>query len=129
MRDRVLVDADVAIDYLRDRPEAVAFLEGERRPILLSVLTVAELYGGVCEHERPAMDRFVEGFDVVLLEADDAVRGGLFRRDFGRSHGTGRVDACLAAQAERLGAEVATLNAKHFPMLTADALRVPYPKP
>jgi len=42
----LVVDTDVLIDYLRDQPEAVAFLEGTEQPLATSVITVAELMSG-----------------------------------------------------------------------------------
>ena len=130
MRERVLVDTDVLIDHLRGRAEAREYLEASARPIVVSALTVAELHVGVREGaEREALAALLGLFaEIVPLEATDAVRGGFYRRDYGRTHGTGLVDACLAAQAERIGAELVTLNARHFLMLSADALRVPYEK-
>ena len=56
-----------------------------------------------------------------------AVRGGLFRRDYGKSHGVGLADALIAATAELAQATLVTLNAKHFPMLPT--VLVPYQKP
>jgi predicted nucleic acid-binding protein len=46
--------------------------------------------------------------------------GGLFRRDYGRSHGTGLADALIAATAEEANAR---FNGRHFPMIEA---KVPY---
>jgi predicted nucleic acid-binding protein len=43
MADRLLLDTNVLIDYLRGRPEAVTCLEGLARPLLLSAITVAEI--------------------------------------------------------------------------------------
>ena len=53
-----------------------------------------------------------------------AERGGLFRRDYGRSHGVGAIDAVIAATALGRGAALVTRNAKHFPMV--GDLVVPY---
>jgi predicted nucleic acid-binding protein len=49
MSERLLIDTDVLIDYLRDRAEAVSYLEGLTESLLVSVITVAELYAGVRE--------------------------------------------------------------------------------
>jgi predicted nucleic acid-binding protein len=49
MAEAYLVDTDVLIDYLRDHPQAVAFLEAQPGPLLISAITVAELYAGVGE--------------------------------------------------------------------------------
>ena len=130
MKSRVLIDTDVAIDYLRGQAAARDVLEREPRPIVLSALSVAELFAGVREGaERPRLEAFVRAFDVVPVTLADAEQGGLHRRAYGKSHNTGLVDALLAAQAQRLDAELVTLNAKHYPMLTGDGLRVPYVKP
>jgi len=126
-RDLLAVDTDVLIDYLRDRPEAVAFLEGCQRPLALSVITVAELYAGVREgDERLRLDAFVGAFELLPLDHSAAAQAGLWRQRYGRSHGTGLADALIAACAAAAGATLATLNRRHFPML--DDLLVPYVK-
>lgn len=125
----VLYDTDVLVDFLRGRDEAQATLEAEAREAGVSVLVVAELYAGVRDGaERQALEALLGLFEAVPLEADDAVQGGLWRRTYGPSHGTGIVDALIAAQASRLGAQVVTLNARHFPMLGDGGIRVPYRK-
>jgi len=67
---------------------------------------------------------------VAFLEASDqplaASVAGLWRRQYGRSHGTGLADALIAASVHAAGASLATLNRRHFPML-ANAL-APYTK-
>lgn len=128
MAKRLLIDTDVLVDYLRGVPQAVAFLENAEERLLISAITVAELYAGVREgKERRVLDSFLGAFEIVPLDRAVAERGGLFRRDFGKSHNTGLADALIAASAEAARARVVTLNAKHFPMLT-DVL-VPYRKP
>ena len=77
----LVIDTDVLIDYLRDQPQAVAFLESSDQPLAVSVVTVAELYVGVREGtERRRLDAFVSAFDVLPLEKDAAVQAGLLRR-------------------------------------------------
>ena len=127
----LVVDTDVLIDYLRDQPEAVAFLEGTEQPLATSVITVAELYVGVRDGEERRrldafVDAFVEAFDVLALDRAPALRAGLWRRLYGPSHGTGLADALIAASAEAAGATLVTLNRRHFPVL-AEVL-VPYLK-
>ena len=127
MDDRLLLDTDVLIDYLRNRPEAVKYLESQTGALLVSVGTVAELYSGVREgQERSRLDEFLQGLEVAPIDLPIAVRGGLYHRDYGKSHGTGFVDALIAATAERQQATLVTLNRKHYPMV-ADLL-VPYRK-
>ena len=123
----LVVDTDVLIDYLRDQPLAVAFLEGTEQPLATSVITIAELYAGVRDgQERQRLDVFVAAFDVLDLDLQSAQCAGLWRRQYGPSHGTGLADALIAACAEAAGATLVTLNRRHFPML-AEVL-VPYAK-
>lgn len=123
----LVVDTDVLIDYLRDQAQAVAFLEASDQPLAASVVTVAELYAGVRDgEERQRLDAFVQAFEVLSLEREAASVAGLWRRQYGRSHGTGLADALIAASVCTAGASLATLNRRHFPML-ANVL-VPYTK-
>jgi predicted nucleic acid-binding protein len=124
----LVIDTDVLIDYLRDQPDAVAFLERSERPLAASAVTIAELYAGVREGEdRHRLDAFVSAFEALPLDKGSAVQAGLWRRQYGRSHGTGLADALIAASVEEAGATLATLNRRHFPMLSH--VVVPYAKP
>ena len=69
---------------------------------------------------------FLSAFEVVAVDAVLARRGGLYRRDYGKSHGVGLAHALIAATADMCRATLVTLNQKHFPMLTCVA--VPYTK-
>lgn len=123
----LLIDTDVLVDYLREQSDAVAYVEGLKNPFLISLITVAELYSGVREGgERATLDGFISVFELVPLTASIAVRGGLHRRKYFKSHGVGLADALIAATAEARGATLVTLNDKHFPMLAS--VHVPYVK-
>ena len=123
----LVVDTDVLIDYLRDQAQAVAFLEDSDQPLAVSVVTIAELYVGVrAGEERQRLDAFVQAFEVLSLEREAAAVAGLWRQQYGRSHGTGLADALIAASVHAAGASLATLNRRHFPMLAT--VVVPYTK-
>jgi len=123
----LLIDTDVLVDYLRGEPAAVTFLENQPGEMKLSALTVAELFAGVRDgREREVLENFVATFAVVPVTAATARQGGLFRRDYGPSHGVGLADAIIAAAALAENAVLTTLNRRHFPML-AD-VHVPYSK-
>lgn len=128
MAQALLIDTDVQIDYLRDQEQTIAYLESlAELPLMISAVTVAELYAGVREGtERQALDAFAQAFEIVPLDSRIAVTGGLYRRNYGKSHGVGLADALIAASSEARGARLVTLNGKHFPMLT-DVI-VPYVK-
>jgi|SRR5580765_5035007 len=127
MSDLLLVDTNVLIDYSRDYSAAVEYLESLETPPLVSAITVAELYGGVREgSERKALDELVKRLTVIQISGEIAEAGGLYRRDYFKSHGVGLADAIIAASAESVNATMVTLNKKHFPMLST--VIVPYVK-
>ena len=89
---------------------------------------MAELYSGVRDgEERKALESFLSVFTLVPVTEDIATKGGLNRRDYGKSHGVGLADAIIAATAEVKCATLVTLNKKHFPMLAS--VHIPYTKP
>lgn len=125
MAARLLVDTDVLVDYLRDFPAAVAFVERRAEDLLVSAVSVAELFAGVREgQEWATLESFILAFDVVPVDREIAERGGLYRREFMRSHRLGLADALVAATADAVDADLATLNTKHFPM--RPRLKPPY---
>jgi predicted nucleic acid-binding protein len=69
------------------------------------------------DEEQAILEDFVSIFRVVPVNAEIAKGGGLYKRDYGKSHGVGLADAILAATAEAENAELKTLNNKHYPML------------
>jgi predicted nucleic acid-binding protein len=117
MNAAILVDADVLVDYFRGYPQAVSLVKEQTDRIILSAITVGELYAGVRgQDEREMVDDFVLLHPVVPLTTEIAKDAGLLRRDYGRSHGVGLMDAIVAATAQAENADLWTLNLKHFPM-------------
>ncbi|KKL64124.1 hypothetical protein LCGC14_2168180 [marine sediment metagenome] len=118
MAGSIVLDTDVLVDFLRGRSKAVAFVNAHSARIILSSIVVAELYAGVKgDAEQAALDDFVSLFRVASVNAEIAKAGGLYKRNYGKSHGVGLADAILAATAEIENAELKTLNIKHYPML------------
>lgn len=118
MAGPVLPDTDVLVDFLRGHTRAVAFVHAYHARIILSSIVVAELYAGVKgEAECSALQDFVSLFHVVPVNGEIARHAGLYKRDYGKSHGVGLADAILAATAESEDAELKTLNTRHYPML------------
>jgi predicted nucleic acid-binding protein len=114
----ILLDTDVLVDFFRGYGKAVAFINTYNARIILSSIVVAELYAGVKGNaEQAALRDFVSLFRVVPVNAEIGRVGGLYKRDYGKSHGVGLADAILAATAEAENAELKTLNIKHYPML------------
>jgi predicted nucleic acid-binding protein len=118
MSDSILVDTDVLVGFLRGYTKAVAFINEFSSRIILSPIVVAELYAGVIGHaELTVLENFVSLFRVVPITAEIAKTAGLYKRDFGKSHGVGLADAILAATTDAENAELKTLNVKHYPMI------------
>ncbi|MGC8551895.1 MAG: type II toxin-antitoxin system VapC family toxin [Phycisphaerae bacterium] len=118
MNSPILVDTDVMVDYLRGHAQAVDFIKKYADHIMLSSITVAELYAGVRgQEEQEILDEVISLFLVVPVTAGTARAGGLLKRDFGKSHGVGLADAIIAATAQAANAQLRTLNAKHYPMI------------
>jgi hypothetical protein len=127
MARSLLLDTDVLIDFLRGHSKAVAFVNTHSARIILSSIVVAELYAGVKgDAELVTLENFVSLFHVVPVSLQIAKIGGLYKHDYGKSHGVGLADAILAATAEAENAELKTLNIKHYPMLKG--LRPAYKK-
>ncbi len=118
MADAILPDTDILIDFLRGYEKAVTFVDAHAERIILSSLVIAELYVGVKgEEEQTALDDFISLFRIVPVNAEIAKAGGLYKRDYGKSHGIGLADGILAATAQNIKAELKTLNTKHYPMI------------
>ncbi len=98
MSKNLLIDTDVLIDYLRDQADAVNYIENLTVPLLMSAITMAELYAGIREgEERTKLDAFITAFELVPIDQAIAIKGGLYRRDYKKSHNVGIADALIAA--------------------------------
>ena len=118
MAKSILLDTDVLVDFLRGYSKAVTFINANSSRIILSSIVVAELYAGVKgDAEQTTIENFVSLFRVIPVGVEIAKAGGLYKRDYGKSHGVGLADAILAATAEFENAELRTLNIKHYPMI------------
>lgn len=126
MLDQLLIDSDVLVDYLRNQPQAVLFIEKHHAKSYISSISVAELYAGVRDgSERTRLDHFITSFNVISINCDIAVQGGLIRNKFKSSNGISLPDALTAATAQYYSKTLVTLNKKHYPMLN---VIVPYRK-
>lgn len=120
-----LVDTDVLIEFLRGKPKAESFIKSHFNFIRLSAITVAELYSGVREgNERIELKSFLDHIPILPITYGISVQGGLFKRDFAKSHGTGLADAMIASTALIEGITLCSFNKKHFPMVKD--FKVPY---
>ena len=123
----IIVDSDVLIAHLRGYPPARDWLHMARSagPLSVSAVTVTEITGGTRSGERRDVWSLLSICRVEPVTEGVARRAGEFMRTYRRSHSSiGLGDCLIAATADLLGANLATLNTKHFPMF--DDLMAPF---
>ncbi|MEI6826293.1 MAG: PIN domain-containing protein [Desulfuromonadales bacterium] len=114
----VLVDTDVAIDFLRGLPYAqplMAALWAEGYAVL-SVLSVYELTAGMRNAEKISTNNFIDASVIEAVTVEIAFKGGELYRSY-RAQGITltSLDCLIAATALVRGYKVATRNDKHYP--------------
>lgn len=112
-----LTDTDVLIDFLRGNEKAIEFISENSENILVSTITVTELYAGLRnENEMNELDSFLGLFQIISIDAEIAKNAGLLKREYLKSHNLGIADCLIAASAIASNAKLKTLNIRHFPM-------------
>ena len=113
----MIIDTTLTIDFLRRKPNAIAFLDNlrERKELSTHPVVVAEtLQGARNRQEQQAIEAFLARFQIVDVEASD-LRDSIVRlTGYSLSHGVGWHDCLIAATASRLNTEIATLNDRDF---------------
>lgn len=81
---KILVDTDVLIDFLRKKMDAKLLLEEASRTgtLSISVITLAELLAGMRSSEEQVTEELIAGFSLVPVTEQIARRSGEFRRRF-----------------------------------------------
>lgn len=123
-----LIDTAVLVDHLRGDSRARDLLIGFVRggdELWSVVLVRTEILAGMRRGEERTTHRLLDGLKWQDVTIEIADRAGALAQKYTKSHsGVDTVDYILAAAALHLGAELVTLNVKHFPMLRA--LRAAY---
>jgi predicted nucleic acid-binding protein len=112
-------DSSVLIAHLRGVAEATSLLSRvmTEGTAACSVLSRVEIEGGMRSAERASVSRLFAALEGKAVTDAVAGRAAEFLRTYRRSHpGIDIADYVIAATAETLGAELLTLNVKHFPM-------------
>ncbi len=121
----VLLDTSIVIDVLRGFPSATEYASGLDVAPTCSEITRVEVLRGVRSPERSTVERLFRTLRWVGLDEALARHAGELGRRWRRSHpGISTSDLVIAATAEELGLELATLNVRHFPMF--EGLQAPY---
>jgi predicted nucleic acid-binding protein len=114
----VLIDTDVAIDFLRGESYTRDFLISfwDMNRAYLSVLSIYELYAGMKEKERESTDDFIGACLIEPVSQEIAAKGGELRASY-REQGMTltAIDCLIASTAILQGHKIATRNARHYP--------------
>ncbi len=123
-----LLDTSVAVDHLRGDQRATSLLQELLRSedtVVASELTRFELLAGVRPDEQAQLEDFFVVVDWAPVTEDITRQAAAYARSYRRSHsGIGVVDYLIAGTVAVLGAELLTINMRHFPMF--DGLQAPY---
>jgi predicted nucleic acid-binding protein len=120
-----LFDTSIVIDMLRGFEPALSFGRMLEEPPTCSEITRVEILRGLRTAERSPTERLLAALRWVVVDEPIARRAGELGRTWRRSHqGIATADLIIAATAQELGLDLATLNTKHFPMFRG--LRPPY---
>ncbi|MCX5826479.1 MAG: type II toxin-antitoxin system VapC family toxin [Deltaproteobacteria bacterium] len=114
----VLVDTDVAIDFLRGNAYAKELLENlwSEGRASISTLSVYELDAGMRDHERKATKAFIDACRIDDVTREIAEKAGELRREYQKRGITiPSMDCIIAATALVSGYKIATRNKRHFP--------------
>lgn len=123
----ILIDTDVMIDFLRGEVKAKKYLLANFKNLNISVITVAELFAGVREgEERDNLEEAISSIAIIPMDTKIAMLGGIYKRDYRKSHNISITDTLIAATAEINNLALKTFNIKHFPMLKT--ISAPYKK-
>lgn len=122
-----LIDTSVLIDVLRGVDAAVTTLEHARTagPLHASEITRLEILSGMRDHEREATESLLDALTWHSVDRAVSERAAELAREWRPGHsGIDVADFAIAATCGILGAELLTLNIRHFPMIPG--LRRPY---
>lgn len=114
----VIVDTDVAIDYLRGIPYANELMLGlwDGNTAYLSILSVYELYAGMRENEIEDTGNFIDACIIEPVTIETARKAGeIYRRYRKEGLTLTSIDCLVNATAVVKGHKIATKNKEHYP--------------
>ena len=114
----VLIDTDIAIDYLRGVAYSNEFIKGlwKNDIAYLSVLSVYELQAGMRPSEKQATNDFIIACKLEVVNYDIAEKAGeLYRNHRKKGITLTTVDCLITATAIIRKHKIATRNKDHYP--------------
>jgi predicted nucleic acid-binding protein len=121
------MDADVCIDLLRRRPEALTWFDALDEPPSVSGFVAMELLAG-CQSriEWREVESFLDDLNIVWASEQAANEAMTIFLLFRLSHGIGVLDCLIAATAKEQGGTLYTFNRRHFRPLPDVIVAEPY---
>lgn len=114
----VLIDTDVAIDYLRGLPyakELMLYL-WDSNTSYLSILSVYELYAGMRDDELEDTENFIHACNIEPITLEITKKAGeLYRHNRTKGITLTSIDCLVYATAIIRGHKAATRNKDHYP--------------
>ena len=114
----VLVDTDIAIDFLRGLDYARELMTKlwKGNGACLSILSVYELYAGMRDKEREDTENFIDACDIEPLTIEVSKKAGdLFKKYRKDGLTLTSIDCLILGTAIVRGHKIATRNKEHFP--------------
>lgn len=113
----IVLDTDILINFLRGQETARDFLSSlvDEATLYCSVITVAEIFAGMSEHERKKTEELLDSFNLIEITKEIAEKAGNYKNRI-KSQTLELNDCLIAASAQSIGAILATENIKHYPM-------------
>ena len=116
----VLIDSDILIEVSWGRDKAIVsrWIELGRSGslILISAISVAELWAGARPSEYEALEALFEALSCVAADAAVGRLAGEYLRRYRKTHAVELADALIASTAVTREAILWTRNRKHYPM-------------
>lgn len=114
---KIVVDTSILIDHLRGGAKWNDFKASVNKnaQLFLPTIVIFELFSGDSTRNVSKTKQLVdliEHFERIELTEDIAIRAGILSRDLKKTIQS--PDYIIAASALEIGAEVVTLNVKHF---------------
>lgn len=112
--NRILVDSDIIIWYLRGREKEVKFLEelSQKDDLFISVVTITEIRAGLTKGAAKVIKDLKNIFSPIILTPGISEMAGAFKQKYRLDI----ADMFIAATAVSENLTLVTYNKKHFPM-------------
>ena len=114
----VLVDTDIAIDYLRGVHYAKELMLGlwDENRVYLATLSVYELYAGMRENEEADTENFIDACSIEPVTIEITKKAGeIYRRYRKEGITLTSIDCLVHATALLRRHKIATRNKEHYP--------------